>query len=67
MNQTLTWLSGSDLRSDGMANEAAQFVLDNPQVFENLFSGLPEPDDVVRGRTADALEKVSRGRPDLLK
>lgn len=66
MNQILTWLSGSDLRSDGMANEAAQFVLDNPQVFEDLFSGLSEPDDVIRGRTADALEKVSRDRPDLL-
>lgn len=66
MNQILTWLSGSDLRSDGMANEAAQFVLDNPQVFEDLFSGLSEPDDVIRGRTADALEKISRDRPDLL-
>ncbi len=66
MNQILTWLSGSDLRSDGMANEAAQFVLDNPLVIEDLFSGLSEPDDVIRGRTADALEKISRERPDLL-
>jgi HEAT repeat protein len=66
MNQLLTWLSGGDLRSDGMANEAAQFVLVNPQVFEDLFAGLFDPDDVIRGRTADALEKISRERPDLI-
>lgn len=66
MNQLLTWLGGGDLRSDGMANEAAQFVLANPQVFEDLFAGLSEPEDVIRGRTADALEKIARESPDLL-
>ena len=66
MNQVLTWLSGGDLRSDGMANEVASFVLDHPNAFEDLYSGLYEVKDVVRGRTADALEKVSRRRPDLL-
>jgi hypothetical protein len=66
MNQILTWLSGGDLRSDGMANEAAKFVIDNPQIFEDLYLGLFEVDDVIRGRTADALEKVARERPDLL-
>ncbi len=66
MNQVLTWLSGGDLRSDGLTNETAQFVLVNPHIFEDLFAGLFEPDDVVRGRTADALEKIARERPDLL-
>jgi HEAT repeat protein len=66
MNQILTWLSGGDLRSDGMANEAAQMVLENPQIIDDLVAGLNEPDDVIRGRTADALEKVARERPDLL-
>jgi HEAT repeat protein len=66
MNQILTWLSGGDLRSDGMANEAVQFVLANPNVFEDLFAGLFESDDVIRGRTADALEKIAREKPDLL-
>jgi HEAT repeat protein len=66
MNQVLSWLSGGDLRSDGMANEVSQFVLDNPQVFEDLYAGLFAEDDVVRGRAADALEKVARRRPDLL-
>lgn len=66
MNQILTWLSGGDLRSDGMANEAAQFVLENPQILDDLIVGLNEPDDVIRGRTADALEKIARERPDLM-
>jgi hypothetical protein len=64
MNQILEWLSGGDLRSDGMSNEAAEFVLKNPQMFEELFEGLYVTDDVVRGRTADALEKIARTIPD---
>lgn len=66
MSQLLGWLSGGDLRSDGMANEAAEFVLQNPDLLDELFAGLRESDDVIRGRTADALEKVARARPDLL-
>jgi HEAT repeat protein len=67
MNQILSWLSGGDLRSDGLANEVAEFVLENPHTFEDLIAGLSEEDDVVRGRAADAIEKVSRYRPDLPK
>ena len=66
MNQILDWLSGGDLRSDGLSSEAADFVLQHPELFGDLLEGIDEPDDVVRGRTADALEKVSRSRPDLL-
>ena len=66
MNQVLTWLSGGDLRSDGMANEVAQFILDNPEAFDDLYAGLSAENNVVRGRAADAIEKVARSRPDLL-
>jgi HEAT repeat protein len=66
MGQILEWLSGGDLRSNGMSNEAADFVLKNPELFDELFEGLSVSDDVVRGRTADALEKIARARPDLL-
>lgn len=66
MGQILEWLSGGDLRSDGMSNEAADFVLKNPEMFDELYEGLKISDDVVRGRTADALEKISRVRPDML-
>lgn len=65
MNQILRWLSGGDLRSDGLANEAAGFVLQNPELFDELYEGLRQEDDVVRGRAADALEKTARARPDL--
>ncbi len=65
-NQILTWLSGGDVRSDGMANEAAQVVLENPKIFGDLLAGLSESDKVIRARTADTLEKVARERPDLL-
>jgi HEAT repeat protein len=65
-NQLLGWLSGGDLRSDGQATEVAELVLDAPDLFPDLVAGLDEPDDVVRGRTADALEKISRSRPELV-
>ena len=65
MNQILEWLSGGDLRSDGLSNEVVDFVLNNIDVFDELFAGLSEPDDVVRGRTADALEKIARTRPEM--
>ncbi|MGD8455547.1 MAG: hypothetical protein PVF83_04110 [Anaerolineales bacterium] len=67
MNQILEWLSGRDIRSDGMANEAAAFVLSNPEVYPELYEGLSVEDDVIRSRASDALEKVARVKPELLK
>jgi len=66
LSQIIQWLSGGDLRSDGPSNEVAALVLDNPGLIDELFAGLSHLEDVVRGRTADALEKVARSRPDLL-
>jgi HEAT repeat protein len=48
-----------------MADEVVKVVLENPDLFDDLFAGLNEPDDVIRGRAADALEKICRSRPDL--
>lgn len=62
----LEWLAGGDLRSDGAADETAAFVLANEAFIDELIPGLRDSDDVVRGRSADALEKVARERPDLL-
>jgi HEAT repeat protein len=66
MNQILSWLTGGDIRSDGNADEAAALILENPSLFDELFEGLGSQNDIIRGRTADALEKVARQRPDLL-
>ena len=45
MNQILEWLAGSDLRSDGMSNEVAEFVLKTPDILGDLLEGLREGDD----------------------
>jgi HEAT repeat protein len=65
MNEILNWLSGGDLRSDGLADQAAEFILENPQLVDELFDGLSSEDPLIRGRTADALEKVARKEPGL--
>ncbi len=66
MNQILQWLSGGDLRSDGLSNEVVDAVLQQPRLLDDLMEGLDSQDDVIRSRTADALEKIARSRPDLL-
>lgn len=66
MNQLLEWLTGGDLRSDGQASEVADLVLQNPRLFDDLYAGLFVDDDIVRGRTAHALERISRSKPEHL-
>ena len=65
MNTILDWLSGGDLRSDGDADQAAEAVLKHPALIDDLVAGLESSDEINRGRTADALEKIARSRPDL--
>ncbi|MBU6997596.1 MAG: HEAT repeat domain-containing protein [Theionarchaea archaeon] len=67
MNELLEKLRGGDLRSDGRANEVVKDVLESRHLLPMVIQGLDEPDDVVRRRTADALEKISRIAPELLK
>ncbi len=64
MNNLLKMLSGGDLRSDGLANEVVKLVLEQPTLLGEITAGLEESDDVIRGRTADALEKISREKPE---
>lgn len=65
MNILTERLKGGDIRSDGEANDVAADVFNHPALFELLFSGLAEPEDLVRGRSAHALEQVSRSTPQL--
>ncbi|HET6444370.1 MAG TPA: hypothetical protein VFI27_07285 [candidate division Zixibacteria bacterium] len=67
MNQLLGILSGGDLRSDGLSDEVVALVLSNDELYDDLYAGLSEKDEVIRGRTADALEKICRSRPDLVR
>lgn len=64
-NRLLRMLSGGDLRSDGESTQVAGFVLENPELFAELIIGLRSRDEVIRGRTADALEKIGRTKPEL--
>ncbi len=66
MNDLLAWLEGGDLRSDGASNQAAEAVLKNEGLMPDLAEGLSTPDEIVRGRSMDAIEKVARTRPDLV-
>jgi hypothetical protein len=62
----LAKLEGGDRRSIGNSEEVVQTVSKNPALFEELFSGLLADDPVVRMRAADAIEKITRARPELL-
>jgi len=59
-------LSGGDRRSIGRADEVAALVLAHTARVGALAELLWDSDEVVRMRAADALEKVSRERMDLL-
>lgn len=58
-------LSGGSPRTLAGANEVAELVLANPDRLAELYDLLFQDDAIIRMRTADALEKVCRVRPDL--
>jgi HEAT repeat protein len=60
-------LSGSDLRSIERVPEVLAVMERNPERMNELVLCLESGDPVVRSRTADALEKLTTRRPDLLK
>ena len=62
----LTKLSGGDRRSIGRADEVAAEVAEDLELFAALMEAVEHQDDVVRMRASDALEKVTRAKPDLL-
>lgn len=59
-------LAGGDRRSIGRADEVAEEVLGRPALFRALFQGVTCGDPIVRIRAADAMEKITRQRADLL-
>ena len=64
MNKLLEKLKGGSMNSDGNAGEVATEVLRHPDRMEQLAEGIWEVDDIVRARTAHALEHISRLAPD---
>ncbi len=66
MHPILEKLKGGGRRSIGRANEVVRQVLRNPALLGELFKGMRSGDPLVRMRAADAAEKVTAQRPDLL-
>ena len=59
-------LAGGDLRSLGRVNSVATLVLEKPERFPELLQCLWSDDAVVRMRAADAAEKISRDKLQLV-
>ena len=59
-------MTGGDKRSIGRADSVAAMVTRNPRLFGKLITGLWDADPVVRMRSADAIEKVTRKERELL-
>ena len=66
MHPILEKLKGGDRRSIGRANEVVRQVLRTPALLGELFKGMRSGDPLVRMRAADAAEKVTAERPELL-
>jgi HEAT repeat protein len=66
MHAILKKLTGGTRRSLGRTNEVVAEVLARPSLFRHLFAGLTSNDEVLRMRAADAIEKITIPRPDLL-
>ena len=62
----LPLLEGGDRRTIGRSDKVAAIVSDHPELFPELFAGLWSADPLVRMRAADAAEKVTRRRGELL-
>jgi len=60
-------LSGGDRRSIGRSNEVVKLVLRAPRRFAELLQCLWSDDPTITMRAADAAEKVSAVKPELLK
>ena len=60
-------LRGGDRRSIGKSNQVAKLILSDPKPrFAELFKCLWHEDPIVRMRAADAAEKITVTRPELL-
>ena len=63
MSDIQNWLSTGDLRGDGIADQVVEIVIQNSDLLPDLLEGLTHQDKVVRGHSADALEKLARKIP----
>ncbi|MBN1904766.1 MAG: hypothetical protein JW927_06685 [Deltaproteobacteria bacterium] len=67
MHKILEMLRGGDKRSIGRSNEVVKIVLNEPGLFDTLFSGMLSDDPLISMRSADAVEKITALYPEYLK
>jgi hypothetical protein len=67
VNDLFRQLSGGDRRSIGRADDVARKISADPKLFSQTFEAVLSADPVVRMRAADAIEKATRQRPELLR
>lgn len=66
MHPILEKLGGGDRRSIGRADEVAEEIVADEALFAIVLNGMLHHDPIIRMRAADAVEKATRERPDLL-
>ncbi|WP_371362160.1 hypothetical protein SRRS_33840 [Sporomusa rhizae] len=66
MSKIYDKLKGGDLRSIGKAEEVVTDILNDKNLFTEVFNGMLSDDALIRMRSADAIEKVSRLHPEYL-
>ncbi len=66
LHPLLRQLQGGDRRSTGAADDIALRVRAEPELTISLVDGMTCGDPIVQMRAADALEKATRGKPELL-
>lgn len=66
MNNILQQLTGGDLRSDGDADKVARTIIDRPELLPDLIKGFESDSEIIRMRTAHAIEVISRENGVLL-
>lgn len=59
-------LAEGDLRSVGRVAEVISMVSDKPALFAKVIRAMVHPDPGVRMRASDAVEKITRTKPDYL-
>lgn len=62
----LTKLARGDLRTTGASDEVAKEIVNDQKLFDQVVMGLYKDDPGLRMRCADAIEKASAQRPELL-
>ncbi len=67
MNSIIRKLKEGDLRQKGKSEEVVSDVLKKPQLFRHVVAGILDAEPGIRMRASDAVEKITRLCPELLR